>query len=577
VSSPHQAVFLSYASQDVDAARRICDALLSAGIEVWFDQSELRGGDAWDAAIRKQVRECALFMPLISANTEARSEGYFRREWNLAVHRMMDMADDQAFLLPVVIDSTPNASARVPDRFRERQWIRLPDGGTPAGFVERVMRLLSGSPAKSAPVLQPEQPASKSVAVSTQEGFWVAVLPFKHGGANPDTAALAEGLSDAIVTGMSRFPYLRVIARSSTLKYSGEADDVRSIGKELGARYVIEGSVRQAGGAVRIAVQLIDAGSGAQLWAETFDRPFSPESVFELQDALAHRIVSTVADAHGVLLHTLSEALRSRNHEELSPYEAVLRSFGFWERLTADEFATTLASLERAVQQAPGFSYAWAALSLILGTQHYYGFDGQPDPLGRALQAARKAVDLDPSSHRAHQALAETLYWRKEMQAFRPAAERAIALNPMDGCAVASIGGLMAYSGDWERGCALVQRVVALNPHHPGWYWFPVYMNAYRKGDYRGALEVALRIDIPGSYDTHVALAAAHGQLGEREAGGKSIRDLLALAPGFALSARADLGKWLHPELVEHLIDGLRKAGLEIGPANTSSREEFRR
>ena len=336
-------------------------------------------------------------------------------------------------------------------------------------------------------------PAAKDAAARTQEGFWVAVLPFKHGGASADTAALAEGLSDAIVTGMSRFPYLRVIARSSTLKYTGEAADVRSIGKELGARYVIEGSVRQAGGAVRIAVQLVDARSGAQLWAETFDRPFSPESVFELQDDLAHRIVSTVADAHGVLPHTLSEALRSRNPEELSPYEAVLRSFGFWERLTAEEFATTLASLERAVQQAPGYSYAWAALSLILGTQHYYGFDGRPDPLGRALQAARKAVDLDPSSHRAHQALAETLFWRKEIQAFRPAAERAVALNPMDGCAVASIGALIAYSGDWERGCALVERVVALNPHHPGWYWFPVYMNAYRKGDYRGALDCRWR------------------------------------------------------------------------------------
>jgi adenylate cyclase len=127
------------------------------------------------------------------------------------------------------------------------------------------------------------------------------------------------------------------------------------------------------------------------------------------------------------------------------------------------------------------------------------------------------------------------------------------------------------HSGDWERGCALVERVVALNPHHPGWYWFPVYMNAYRKGDYRGALEVALRIDMPGSYDTHVALAAAHGQLGEHEAGGKSIRELLTLTPGFATSARADLGKWLDPELVEHLVDGLRKAGLEIGPANRTA------
>jgi hypothetical protein len=110
------AVFISYASQDAKAAQRICAALRAAEIEVWFDQSDLRGGDAWDAAIRKQVAECALFMPIISANTDARSEGYFRREWNLAVNRMLDMAQDQSFLVPEVIDDTPETTAHVPDR-----------------------------------------------------------------------------------------------------------------------------------------------------------------------------------------------------------------------------------------------------------------------------------------------------------------------------------------------------------------------------------------------------------------------------------------------------------------------------
>jgi len=108
----------------------------------WFDQSDLRGGDAWEAAIRKQVKDCALFVPLISANTESRSEGYFRREWNLAVNRMLDMAEDQSFLLPVVIDDTPEKTARVPDRFRERQWTRLPGGSASEEFAERVARLL---------------------------------------------------------------------------------------------------------------------------------------------------------------------------------------------------------------------------------------------------------------------------------------------------------------------------------------------------------------------------------------------------------------------------------------------------
>src|SRR6202042_2038849 len=126
--------FLSYASQDAETAQRICESLRAAGHEVWFDKSDLRGGDAWDAAIRKQVKECALFVPLISANTNGRSEGYFRREWNLAVNRMLDMAEDQSFLMPVVIDETSEMIARVPDRFRERQWTRLPEGATTADF-----------------------------------------------------------------------------------------------------------------------------------------------------------------------------------------------------------------------------------------------------------------------------------------------------------------------------------------------------------------------------------------------------------------------------------------------------------
>ena len=144
MSSAPKAVFLSYASQDAEAARRICDALRATGVEVWFDQSELRGGDAWDASIRRQIKECALFVPVISANTQSRSEGYFRLEWKLAVDRSHLMADDQAFLLPVVIDATLDANARVPDKFRDVQWTRLPAGEASAAFAEHVHRLLSG-------------------------------------------------------------------------------------------------------------------------------------------------------------------------------------------------------------------------------------------------------------------------------------------------------------------------------------------------------------------------------------------------------------------------------------------------
>lgn len=156
--TPQGAVFLSYASQDAEAARRICGALRQAGVEVWFDQSELRGGDAWDRNIRKQIRECALFVPIISEATQSRAEGYFRLEWKLAVDRSHLLADDHPFLFPIVIGDVAEATARVPDKFREVQWTRLRLDETPAEVAGRVARLLGGS------ALEPRRPGSSSPA-----------------------------------------------------------------------------------------------------------------------------------------------------------------------------------------------------------------------------------------------------------------------------------------------------------------------------------------------------------------------------------------------------------------------------
>ncbi len=403
-----------------------------------------------------------------------------------------------------------------------------------------------------------------SGAARAEEGFWVAVLPFEYKGANAEIAALCEGLSEDILTGLSRFSYLRVIARSSMLRFAHQAVDVRAVGKEVGARYVMEGSLRQAGSTLRIAVQLVDASSGAHLWAETFDRTFRPEEIFGLQDEIVPRIVSTVADTYGVLPHAMSEALRNRDPGQLTPYEAVLRSFAHFPRLSAEEHAAARTALERAVEQAPGYADALAMLSMLYRDEYAHQFNVRPDPLGRALAAASRAVEAAPSNHLAYHALAAAQFFRHEFQAFRNSAERAIVLNPMDGFTSAYLGLVISYSGDWERGCALVERARGLNPHHPGWYWCPSSLDAYRKGDYSTALNFALKVNMPGYWQTHVSLATAYGQLGEREAASNAVRDLLAVRPDFAATARGVLGNRWDPELVEHLIDGLRKAGLDI-------------
>lgn len=164
-------VFLSYASEDREAARLIKDALPAFGIEVWYDESDLGGGELWDQKIRRQIRECDYFMPLVSARTEARHEGYFRREWRLAVERTLDMADDHPFLLPIVIDATDQAGARVPEKFLTVQWLRVP-GGQPTTALENLCRRIASGAAAQSPAARKEPiRAGKAAAPVLSPGF----------------------------------------------------------------------------------------------------------------------------------------------------------------------------------------------------------------------------------------------------------------------------------------------------------------------------------------------------------------------------------------------------------------------
>jgi TolB-like protein/Tfp pilus assembly protein PilF len=431
------------------------------------------------------------------------------------------------------------------------------------------LRDLSSGPASITPTLTQARPTGATNAPSTgarrrEEGFWVAVLPFKHSGSNADLTALAEGLSEEIVTGLSRFSYLRVIARSSTSRYAGEAVDVRSVGKELGARYVMEGSLRQAGSTLRASVQLLDASTGTHLWAETYNRTFRTESVFELQDDLVPRIVSTVADMHGVLPRTMSEAVRLKAADRLTPYEALLHSFGYNERFTPEALAEARMCLERAVEQTPENADCWAMLSLMYSNEYGHWDIRNPKTFEKALRAARTAVLAAPLHSLPHYALAQALFFRREFPASRTAAERAVSLNPMDGATAAFMGLLIAYSGDWKRGCALAKRGQELNPNLPGMYNYTAWHEAYGRKDYRAALDLALKLNTPDNFYQHAVLAMCYAQLGEMDAARRSLRDMLALKPDYGKVARQLHGKWIQPELVEQLMDGLRKAGLQI-------------
>ena len=265
MTDPGRAVFLSYASQDAEAAQHLCDALRAAGVDVWFDRSELRGGDAWDRQIHEWIRDCRLFVAVISAHTEARDEGYFRREWKLAVDRTYNMAEHKAFLVPVAIDDTPERGAAVPEKFRQVQWTRLPGGSTPPAFVERIRQMLTPDESRALASIRPASgpPSTPSalpgaVAASAAPENSIAVLPFTNLGGEADNEYFSDGLAEEIINFLAQIQALKVTARTSAFAFKGKTEDIRKIADALGVTTILEGSVRRSGPRIRVTAQLIN-------------------------------------------------------------------------------------------------------------------------------------------------------------------------------------------------------------------------------------------------------------------------------------------------------------------------------
>jgi TolB-like protein len=515
-STPTGAVFLSYASQDAEAAQRICAALRSAGVEVWFDQSELRGGDVWDRQISKQIRECALFIAVISAHTDARSEGYFRREWRVAVDRTRDIADDEPFLLPVVIDGTPDATARVPDKFREVQWTRLLSGETSPAFVGRVSRLLSqerhasrvaSEPRRLSTLLAPgfKEPAWKAgafwrskrvpwlivAAVVIAVGyFWadtfvrskrvaggggtsllaarsvaqskvpdksIAVLPFVDLSEKKDQEYFSDGLSEELIDLLTKVPDLRVPARTSSFYFKGQHVTIADIAKALSVAHLLEGSVRKAGNTIRVTAQLVRADNGYHLWSETYDREV--KDVFKVQDEIAGAVVSTLK----LKLAPRQQATNSHRPSNPEAYNQYLLGRKFYDRSNLDGYRRSVEAYRKAIELDPRYAAAYAELAI----SEFYVANLSGDLAGKqqALATADKAVMLAPDEADGYAARGilrpdVSLDWTGAQADI----ERALAYDPGNSTVQRRYGVLLADLGRLQEAIAATKKATASDP-----------------------------------------------------------------------------------------------------------------
>ncbi len=412
--------------------------------------------------------------------------------------------------------------------------------------------------------------AREDTVLALPSGPSIAVLPFTNLSGDPNDAYFSVGLTEDIITALSRFSGLLVFARESTAQFTGESIDPREVGRKLGARYVLAGSVRRSQDQLRVTTKLLDAEDGMQLWSESYDRDLTAANVFAVQDEITERVVGIVGSPEAPLFKSeIQEKLRTERPDNLEAYECVLLSIWIYDNFLPEAHARARDCLERAVELDPDYSLAWAHLGQMYFEEYKYGYNRRPEPVERAVAATQKALELDPQNQYAHYMLALIHFVNeRSFDPFYAAAERAIALNPNNAFVLADLGTWIAYSGEWEHGKALVAKAMKLNPFHQRWLYVAFFLDHYLKGEYREALAASLKMNLPNNEGVQAGLAAVYGQLGETKKARATLDQILTIQPAFADDPVGWFVRRRMPdELVESLMDGLRKAGLNVPPA----------
>ncbi len=556
-AAPGHAVFLSYASQDAEAARRIAEALSATDIEVWFDQNELVGGDAWDAKIRGQIASCALFVPVISAQTQTRLEGYFRLEWKLAAQRTHTMAEEKAFLLPIVIDDTRDAEAKVPAEFKAVQWTRAPSGETPVLFVNRVKQLLGGVevgrvsdppiPASGAPragqrpalpltrrapaarwafaalgavalgilafmALRPtpkEAPAvappvavqvsdlarAKSALPALPTDKSIAVLPFANLSAEKDNQSFADGIQVDVHNNLCNIRELRVVSLRSVMPYRDTAKSPRQIAEELNVAYLLDGNVRRQGEEVRVRASLVDARTGAAVWVLP-DADRRGTSTFALQSEIAQSIADKLAAA---LTPQERKIIALRPTENTTAYDLLQQARSSFRLFNSDVPARAALEeqaslLQTAVDLDPKFSTAWAELAVRHAWLYVLNYDFTDARRLKAKQAIDAALHLAPDSPDVIRGLGDYL---SMVQRDYPSAiaqfEKLAASRPNDPDVAASLGHVFMRAGRWPEAHAAIRRAFVADAGN-GFYAQLYFWLSYEGRRFDDAREAARRI-----------------------------------------------------------------------------------
>ena len=384
----------------------------------------------------------------------------------------------------------------------------------------------------------------------------IAVLPFMNMSGDPEQEYFSDGMTEDLITDLSKISGLFVIARNSAFTYKGKAVKVEEVGRALSVRYVLEGSVRKVGNRVRITAQLIDAITEGHLWAERYDRDL--EDIFALQDEVTQKIVTALAVK---LTADEQERLVRIYTDNMEAYDYYLRGLEYLYRLTEEGNVQAREMFERAFELDPEFASAYAYLGISHWMEWSLGWSQDPQCLERAFELAQRATALNQSLPEAHRTLGEVYLWRKQHEQSIAEYEASVDLNPNYADGFVGLGSVLSFSGRPDEAVGLVKRGMLLNPMHPAYYQWNLGHACFLTRQYEEAIEALKRAlnRNPNFHPAHVYLAIIYSELGREEEAGAEWAEFASRSPQTTPEAWRQRLPYKDPAVLGRMFDALDK------------------
>ena len=394
----------------------------------------------------------------------------------------------------------------------------------------------------------------------------IAVLPFDDMSASHDQQYLADGITEELITGLAKFTDFIVMARASTLTYKDKPTDVRQVGKDLHVHYVVDGSIQRSDQSVRVTAQLIDAGTGRQIWADRYDRQV--DNIFAIRDDITRSIAGVLGGASGELAQAEFARLSAMNPNSFTAYDYVMRGWYKYYQYTRESNAAARDFFEQAIKIDPNYARAYDGLSWTYSSDYDFEWtDDDEKTLRLALENASTAVRLDPNDHEAHWGLGWACLYNRQYENAMAHYLRARKLNPNDAELLAEMGNLLIYIGEPKQAIDQVKEAIRLNPNHDDWYVYYVGW-AYEEA---GVPEEAIKIfeqaiDLKNSDEEQLwylpTIAAAYAEVGRMDDAHEVVKTILSREPDFSISKKVSRYPYKTKELADRYANALRRAGL---------------